>query len=184
MNEIDAIEASSKRIQIIAGYLLHIFTVLFWMTAIALGIVSFYMLFQGVHDYSSGALIPAVSAVCKYALEMTIALIVIWIMKSMFGEMSHGAAPFSSAQAHRLRAAAVLLLLHALVEAVNSPAFLMVIGLGDAALGATIGSASAEGAARFIPINAGDIVLAIVLFCAALIVEYGSLLQKLSDDTL
>ena len=82
-----------------------------------------------------------------------------------------------------MKIAACFQVLHAVVTALLSPAFYIAIGLGDAALGATVGMSPTEANMRFIPINMGDIVLAIVLFCAALIVEYGSLLQQLSDDT-
>ncbi|HJF66388.1 MAG TPA: hypothetical protein K8U77_09795, partial [Slackia equolifaciens] len=72
---------------------------------------------------------------------------------------------------------------HALLTTIVSPGILSVAGTGEATVGVAIGAVAGE-ADKLIPINAGDIVLAVVLFCVALIVEYGSLLQQLSDDTL
>lgn len=142
------------------------------------------MLANGVVDYESGHLVQDCVYFARACLETIVTILIILVLRDMLRDIASGESPFALYQARRLRFIAILQIAHAIVTAIGSPAFLKVIGLGDATLGATIGSASIDGAAHFIPINAGDIVLAIVLFCAALIVEYGSLLQKLSDDTL
>ena len=184
LSEIAAIEAAAKRLSSRAELLRKLFSVLLVATC-ALYLMAFLaMLLTGVKDYSTNNSISVCIALAKIALETATAVFLVWVLRAIFRDISEGASPFSLRQANRLRIAAVLWLIHAVLTAVISPAFLTALGLGDAAVGATVGMTPSEANMRFIPINAGDIVLAIVLFCAALIVEYGSLLQKLSDDTL
>ncbi len=121
---------------------------------------------------------------CKMALEFVLMLFVVAALKSSFRDVSKGQSPFTKAQSQRLKIIGVLLLVHAALVTMSSPAILDVAGMGESRLGLAVGPTVANTDPRLIPINVGDIVLAIVLFCAALIVEYGSLLQKLSDDTL
>lgn len=158
--------------------------VAFWLILVASIAIFFLMLTNGVVDFSSKMAAPSLFASIKFLLEMLTIGVITWVLKAMFCDMAKGISPFNTIQSRRLKIASILMLLHAACVASTSPAFLSILGLDELLLGASIGPASAEGAMRFIPINAGDIVLAIVLFCAALIVEYGSLLQKLSDDAL
>lgn len=184
VNEINAIGKSLKRVQKFSRIASRFFRMLFWLAASAYLAVFVFMSVNGIVDYGPVRVVPLIASLVKIGFELFASLFMIWVLKSIFCDIASGASPFTSRQAKRLRVAGVLSLIHAFVCAISSPAFLVTMGLEGAALGATIGSASAEGAMRFIPVNAGDIVLAVVLFCAALIVEYGSLLQQLSDDTL
>ena len=184
LDEIEAIEVSAKRVQTMSKYLARLFLVAFWLILVASIAIFFLMLTNGIVDFSSKMAAPSLFASIKFLLEMLTIGVITWVLKAMFCDMAKGISPFNTIQSRRLKIASILMLLHAACVASTSPAFLSILGLDELLLGASIGPASAEGAMRFIPINAGDIVLAIVLFCAALIVEYGSLLQKLSDDTL
>jgi hypothetical protein len=141
-------------------------------------------LFNGVLGGGEPGAKSTIASLGKIAVETCVSLFMIWTIWKIFSDISKGLSPFSTIQAKRLRIAAMLWILHAIFIAFFSPAFMTITGLGDVIFGATIGVSPVEASTRYIPINVGDIVLAIVLFCAALIVEYGSLLQKLSDDTL
>lgn len=182
MNEIDAIEFSARRIQKVSRIFARIIAVLFWAAA-AIMVFILLLLALGLGDEGS-SLVQTASACIKYALEAVVTLLLLWVFKSFFRDMGMGLSPFTFAQSRKLKWAAALQIAHAILVTVTSPAILNVMGLDDAVLGVSVGAASVETAIRFVPVNVGDIVLAIVLFCAALIVEYGSLLQKLSDDTL
>lgn len=184
MNEIEEIEASAKRIRNVAKVIQHIFSVLFWC-ALLIMMLLFLMLIvkMAVPDCENVYLLGTLP-LAKYVLEVVVVLLAIWVLKEIFQGIARSSSPFSLRQALLLRAAALLQVVHAAYVTMTSPAVLAIFGVNDAILGASVSNASSEIAARFIPINVGDIVLAIVLFCAALIVEYGSLLQKLSDDTL
>lgn len=184
LGEVEVIAASARKVQKAARVLNRAFSVIFWLTLCFTFLMLIAMIAQGIVDFSSSTCVPLFSSCIRFSLEMLVALVMIWILKAMFRDIACGVSPFSQLQAKRLRLTGVLQIAHAVFIAVSSPAVIQVLGFENAAFGVTIGSASAEGAMRFIPVNAGDIVLAVVLFCAALIVEYGSLLQQLSDDTL
>lgn len=183
ISDIDLIEDSAKKAQLVSGVLFRVFTVLFWLSIIAFSAISILMVISGIEDYSSGRQKVGPASFAKMLLEALLICGIILIIKRSFGDIAQGNSPFSRLQAKRLRIVAVLLLAHALLTTIVSPGILSVAGTGEATVGVAIGAVAGE-ADKLIPINAGDIVLAVVLFCAALIVEYGSLLQQLSDDTL
>lgn len=183
MSDIEQIELSAGRLRVIAKNLHWVFTGLFAMVIVATILVFALTIADALRNRSSEALTQIVSANMKLILEAAIALIVTWILRTIFAEISKGKPPFSFVQARRLKIAGGLFLAHAVFVAVFSPAILSIAGFDDLVVGAAVGATSASSAMHFIPINMGDIVLAIVLFCAVLIVEYGSLLQQLSDDT-
>lgn len=184
MTEIDAIEHASDKIKRVASVLFYAFTIVFWVALVAQCAVAILMVINGATNYPSESASAALMGLLSFGVSAVVTLFMIWVLAKIFQDMSKGLSPFSLKQARRLRFASALQIIHAIYSTVASPAFLQVFGLDEMAIGATLGIASVEAGSRFIPINAGDIVLAIVLFCAALIVEYGSLLQKLSDDTL
>ena len=183
ISDIDLIEDSAKKAQIVSGVLFRVFTVLFWLSIIAFSAISILMVISGIEDYSSGRQKVGPASFAKMLLEVLLICGIILIIKRSFGDIAQGNSQFSRLQAKRLRIVAVLLLAHALLTTIVSPGILSIAGTGEATVGVAIGAVAGE-ADKLIPINAGDIVLAVVLFCAALIVEYGSLLQQLSDDTL
>ncbi|MFD0702112.1 hypothetical protein DMP06_08565 [Slackia equolifaciens] len=184
MNEIDAIEASSVKVQRVSRVLHSGFAAIYYFSTICFIFLIVAMAAWGISDLESGILVPFCMSLAKVIFEAVVALFLIGVAKSVFGSIGMGLSPFSTVIAKRLRIAALLMVIHAVFSLIISPAFMSIAGLGEAAIGVAIGSAPSEATARFIPINVGDIVLAVVLFCAALIVEYGSLLQQLSDDTL
>ena len=184
MNEIDEIERASLKVQFAAKVLNKLFLTAF-LIALVLSLVFLMLTIEkGIEDFSSNRIPSYAIAIGKIGFELFLMLFMLWVPASIFRDISRGESPFTSAQANRLKIAAILLVFHSLFSLLMSPAILNVAGLDGAVVGLAVGSASSEVSDRIVPINVGDIVLAIVLFCAALIVEYGSLLQKLSDDTL
>lgn len=183
LSETAAIERSATNLRNVARWLYWVFSVLFWVALMGSGFVLFLIIASSVSDSASMGLIQLAVSSVKYALEALIVLFMIWIAKSIFRDMKAGKSPFTRDEARKIKIAALLQVLHAVFVSLASPAVLSAVGFQDIAVGASIGATSVTSAMRFIPINMGDIVLAIVLFCAALIVEYGSLLQQLSDDT-
>lgn len=184
MNEIELLEESLERIRVRSRCLSFFFSCL-----LAVAIIFYCAAFVLTTCFGSIGGIRQESAMDALqlgmlVLEASIAVFMIWVLRSIFCDISKEASPFTRKQARRLRIAAVLWVAHAIVVALSSPAFLAAVSLDDVVFGATVGYGTTTELGSFIPINVGDIVLAVVLFCAALIVEYGSLLQQLSDDTL
>lgn len=182
-NETEAIDRSAANLRNAARILYWIFSIVFWIVLAGLSLVLLLIIASTVNDFESSKLVQIAASSSKYVLEAAIILFMIWIARLIFRDIKAGGSPFSRTEARRIKAAALLQLLHAAFVSLTSPAILNAVGFQDVAVGAAIGATSVTSAMRFIPINMGDIVLAIVLFCAALIVEYGSLLQQLSDDT-
>lgn len=181
MNEIEAIDTSAAKVTKVSQLLYGFFVVLLVGILVATGAILAFTLCSGAVQDN---VISIASSCLKMVLESSVLFFMVWVLLSIFKDISKGSSPFTRRQARRLRIAALLQIAHAAFSAVMSPVVLEIMGFEAVALGAMVGSSSTEGMARFIPINVGDIVLAVVLFCAALIVEYGSLLQQLSDDTL
>ena len=183
LDEIGEIERASQRIRSVASVLSKVFLAMF-LIGCALALVLVVLAFgKGIEIFAIMNLGSALDF-GKLLLELGLTLFMLWIPTSIFRDISLGVSPFTKSQAKRLKLAAILFLLHTLLLALASPAILNIAGLEGATIGFSMASNPSEMMSRVIPINVGDIVLAIVLFCAALIVEYGSLLQKLSDDTL
>ena len=183
-DEISAIESTLAKAQTVSRMLHRVFSAVFWFGTVSYVIILISMVINGVSNYYDTGIASFFVAFLKVALEFLLVLFAIRIMTNSFQDLAMGKSPFTRSQSTRLRIMAVVLLVHALLTTVLSPAILGIAGLDGAVVGLATGSAPVEAAARIIPINVGDIVLAVVLFCAALIVEYGSLLQQLSDDTL
>lgn len=183
MNELDAIETAAERVRKVSRVLSGVFTVVFY-GAVALFVAILILSIYTVTVSQAESAVAVLSAGVRIVFESFVVIFTIWVMRAVFLDIAKGQSPFTEAQAGRLRIAAVLQGAHAVFVTLTSPAIINALGLSEAVFGISIGASSAATSMRFIPINVGDIVLAIVLFCAALIVEYGSLLQKLSDDTL
>lgn len=184
LGEIDEIEKASAKIQSVSTVLSKVFLFLFLVACLLSLLMIALMIGYGIEEYASGRQLPFLTSAVKMSLELAMTLFVLWVPKTMFHDMSQGISPFTIVQARRLKIASVLFTLHAIFSLIVSPVVLSAANLKGASIGFAVGIAPAEVSSSLIPINVGDIVLAIVLFCAALIVEYGSLLQKLSDDTL
>ena len=183
-DEIGAIENALGKAQTVSRVLYRVFTIVFWLGLVSCVAIIVTIVANGAINYFDVNAVSFLVSLSKAALEALLVLLIIQIMRSGFRDIALGKSPFTQSQASRLRIVALLLIIHALLTTFSSPAILGIAGLNGAVIGLATCSAPVEAAARIIPINVGDIVLAIVLFCAALIVEYGSLLQKLSDDTL
>lgn len=178
MDDVERITLAAKKLKTISQVIEGFFCVFLLFSIAAMAVVSGSMITQLFDNYQ----IDTATALAKFAFEATIVLFMVWVFKKIFSDMAKGVSPFTLVQAKRLKMAALLQVLHAIFVTVVSPVVSNAL-LNGAMLGASIAGASATMTDRIIPINMGDIVLAIVLFCAALIVEYGSLLQQLSDDT-
>lgn len=183
VGEIEEIEASANKLRKVARLLSLIFLILFWCAVLITCVVLIAAIGSSAQLRTSDSMITVLPSCLKLVIESAVVLFMIWVARSVFRDISSGVSPFTQRQANRLKIAAVLQLLHAVFVAAVSPAFLQIMGIGESLLGASIGDLSLASPTRIIPISASDIILAIVLFCAALFVEYGSLLQQLSDDT-
>lgn len=183
MAELDDLETSSKKARRVATYLNATFLGLFWVALFVFACIAILIIAHGVTSGVSGVATSTGLALPRVCLEASLILLIVWVIRSCFSDISKGSSPFTPKQVFRLRILALLFLAHAALTTLSSPALLSILGLSHVTLGVMVGTMSPGGQSNFIPINMGDIVLAIVLFCAALIVEYGSLLQQLSDDT-
>lgn len=100
------------------------------------------------------------------------------LITNVFRDVAKGSTPFTLMQVRRIRIAALIIALDALVGTVFSPGFIYAMQVGGINIGYTvIGQPS-------VPIDLGEILTAICLFCLSFVFKYGVLLQRLSDETL
>lgn len=105
--------------------------------------------------------------------------IVLRIASSVFLDTSKGKSPFNMKQVKRIRIAALVLLLKALLQTVLSESFISLMTLDRFQFG-YVTPIIEKGV---IPIDGGGLVWAIIFLCLSFVFEYGTKLQQQSDDT-
>lgn len=123
--------------------------------------------------------VPFGFAVVPLLLDVIIACALLYALASLFGDMAKGASPFSIAQCRRLVVIGCLLAVGVVVGAIAARSPAPAVLMPDVAYVAYTLPPEEEA----IYINGGYAFGAIVCFCLAFVFKYGSLLQRLSDDT-
>lgn len=105
---------------------------------------------------------------------------IIWMVFKTFSDVVNGANPFTTKIIRRMRLASLLMLILVIVEAFAVFNFSAEMTIANIDLG--VANDYAQG--RYLNINVGLLSFAIVLYCISVIFEYGSLLQRFTDETL
>lgn len=120
------------------------------------------------------------ASIVPMAVSDAIVIACIAIGAKVFSDLGRGVDPFSEKQSKRLRAAALLLVLDLAVTAAGS--------VGAPWLASydllTVGMNTGPAAETIVNVNAGDLVVAGILFGLSVVFDYARLLQELSDETL
>lgn len=177
--EIVEIENSINRISKVSRtifILCNIATMLVIIVAIAAICYRVIASFQNANGFSSRDILSIVSA------SITFAWIVVFIQSvaRIFADALRGCPPFSVKQIKRVRFLSYLVLAFAALETLFS--------FGDAVLFNDFGNhvtmvQTTAVSGSSIKINCGAIFMAIILYCLSIFFEYGTLLQRLSDET-
>ena len=178
------IEKSFARIVKISHAIYGVLMALFLMAVVA-GIIC--IIFPIISEMLSG--VPSVKLSETHPALGIVPFIMLWIITSLslwitcciFKDISHGISPFSKKHAKRLRILGIITLGSMIVEALVSPDVSSTIHAGAVVISANF---SEPPRYPYIPINAQSLVSSIFCICLSLVFEYGSLLQKLSDDTI
>lgn len=126
---------------------------------------------------SGGGAIGPFLYVLSHGLAMGALL---FVFLKIFSSIVSGESPFTIEQVRRFRLAAALLLLLAVIEAFLSASFSygsQILGMNVLAAG---GSATEQ---SYININVLALFFAAALFSVSVIFQYGTLLQRLTDET-
>ena len=113
-------------------------------------------------------------------LVYAISLCTLFVLNSIFKNISENNSPFNEKHARRIRYIGWLLLANAAIETIASLNAVPVLYVGNAILAYEPSGGTAP---LDVYIDAESVVLALVCFCLSLIFKYGALLQTLSDDT-
>lgn len=162
------------KISKLVSNILKVLIVLFLLVlvvAIVFVIATLFGLLQGF--------IVDISALVPLAIYSGATLILLKIMQDVFEDIAKGSSPFTSMQVKRLRFAALILFIGALVETLFSGSAFSIVQNCD--MNISYHDSSISGNA--LKINAGSLIGAAFLF-TSYVFEYGALLQEFTDDTL
>ncbi|MEG0503588.1 MAG: hypothetical protein RR547_02995 [Raoultibacter sp.] len=141
----------------------------------ALCILAFFPGF--ISDSPSIGLMPIVMCIVFGSL-VAILLRSAW---QVFRDVPKGGSPFSRTQVRRIRRIAYVLLAYAVAEMIFSAGTALLVSGGDTVIGYSVTSGQDV---PIISINVGMFAFSIIFYCLSLVFEYGTLLQRLSDETL
>lgn len=148
--------------------------------AILLVVKLWAALFGTPEDQLSGGLLQNITAVGYIVVSDAIVMVCLLIGANVFSALGKGIDPFSKRQVRIIRIAALLLIIDVVINALGAVGLPWFAQLGPASIGMT----QSHGGRLMIPINAGELVIAGILFGFSVVVDYARLLQKLSDETL
>lgn len=126
-----------------------------------------------------GADLPVFPLVLS-AIILAVSLVFLKVTGSIFKNIARGHTPFTSRQATRMQAAGFLLIAKAVLEVVLSLVPPIHIEMGDVTIGFSLASDVSAG----VHLDFASLIWAMLCFSLAYIFRYGTLLQKLSDDTI
>jgi hypothetical protein len=102
------------------------------------------------------------------------------VVADIFKEIVGGVAPFNERQARRVRLLAYLLFVKVVLEAVLSVGTSMIAQVGTYNI-TYIDSGGVNGLS--LSVDLGALFMGVLMLCLSLVFEYGSLLQKMTDET-
>lgn len=99
----------------------------------------------------------------------------------IFADVAKGESPFSHRQIKRIRIAALVFLVYVVAEMLIPSGGTTIVPEGDWHVAYSV---SEEPSASVVDLNFGMLGAAVIFYCLSLVFEYGTLLQRLSDETL
>lgn len=180
--EIDGIEAqieSARRRCARIQYLLYVILGLFLFVALA-------MLLLGIYSISSVTSVSfdAVNLISA-AVSFTVSLAVMGTLLVAFRLIARGESPFAQSVVRCIRWCALLFVLKAAIEVFFSLGAIQVTGVPlVGAIGYNAAPLNSLYIGEGVVVDAGALAAAGVAYCLASVLEYGSLVQRVSDDTL
>lgn len=100
----------------------------------------------------------------------------------IFADVAKGESPFTTCQVKRIRWVAIVFLIYVVIEAIVPSGLASVVQNEALHVGYRISEAPLD--VPVFKVNFGMLGAAVIFYCLSLVFEYGTLLQRLSDETL
>lgn len=100
----------------------------------------------------------------------------------IFGDVAKGESPFTKRQVRRIRLVAIIFLVYVVAEMIFPTSAVPVVQGEALQVGYHVSAASSD--VPVLNVNFGMLSAAVIFYCLSLVFEYGTLLQRLSDETL
>lgn len=169
-------EASLNRVKRISGGIRVFLLVLAGLLAILLA-VKVWVAFLELPD---GNIAQDGMSILLMAVTDAIIIACVLIGSDVFATLKKGVDPFSRRQSRIIRVAACLLLVDLVLSAFGASAFPWFAQYSEM----TVGMTPSYGESTLINVNAGDLIVAGILFGLSVVFDYVRYLQELSDETL
>lgn len=171
-NSIGKVKRISKIIRLVCN-VVAILVVFTWIALLGLSLFEFF-------SSNASSVIGLVYSVLSMSAISAWIVVFVRTVSSIFSEILNGEAPFGPRQVKKVKILSALMLVLFAIDTVISTGSVVLFNQ----LGVHVSIVSTfQPEIPFISINGGALFMAAVLYCLSIFFEYGTLLQRLSDET-
>lgn len=167
------VEKASRAIKLLCDALIFVIAAV-WVVLVGFSIAG---------EFKGGSTPFTVNMGTLAYLSIVLALMAafLWVVSRIFSDVARGKSPFCKQQVRRIRTLAYLMIVKALVEALFSAGGSLLMRAGDWSV--TCIDGGLIGDQTIFLIDAGALFMAAVIICLSVVFQYGSLLQRITDES-